>query len=407
MNWEESSMVEWKAIEELGTFFGGLTGKSKKDFENGNAKFITYMNVFSNPSLSGSVVGEVKINEGEKQNKIHKGDILFTGSSETPQEAGMSCVVTEEPPEDYYMNSFCFGLRLYNDDCNLDYFKHLLRSNNVRKDISKSASGVTRFNISKSRFGKISLPIPSLEEQNRIVRILDTFTDAIENLKQQIDQRRKQYACIIDECYGGSFKVLMQKAESGEIMVEPLSKHGNFIRGKRFVRTDIVDEGQPCIHYGDMYTYYGLCTDKAKTHLPADFPKKMRYAEKGDVVIVGAGENNEDIGVGLVWQGEHPAAVHDACYIYKSDLNPMYVSYFLRSGIYHLQIKSNVVRGKICSISSDGIGRAMIPVYSKEKQQKIVEMLMPFESLLSNLQKQLELRQKQFEYYRNELLTFE
>ena len=303
-------MVEWKAIEELGTFFGGLTGKSKKDFDNGNAKFITYMNVFSNPSLSGSVVGEVKINEGEKQNKIHKGDILFTGSSETPQEAGMSCVVTEEPPEDYYMNSFCFGLRLYNDDCNLDYFKHLLHSNNVRKDISKSASGVTRFNISKSRFGKISLPIPSLEEQNRIVRILDTFTDAIENLKQQIDQRRKQYACIIDECYGGSFKVLMQKSESGEIMVEPLSKHGNFIRGKRFVRTDIVDEGQPCIHYGDMYTYYGLCTDKAKTHLPADFPKKMRYAEKGDVVIVGAGENNEDIGVGLVWQGEHPAAVH-------------------------------------------------------------------------------------------------
>ena len=85
----------------------------------------------------------------------------------------------------------------------------------------------------------------------------------------------------------------------------------------------------------------------------------------------------------------------------------MFVSYFLRSGIYHLQIKSNVVRGKICSISSDGIGRALIPIYPIEKQQKIVEMLMPFESLLSNLQEQLELRQKQFEYYRNQLLTFD
>lgn len=407
MSWEVSSMVEWKTIEELGSFFGGLTGKSKKDFEDGNAKFITYMNVFSNPSLTGCEVGEVKINEGEKQNKIHKGDILFTGSSETPQEAGMSCVVTEEPSEDYYLNSFCFGLRLFNSDYNLDYLKHLLRSDNVRKDISKSASGVTRFNISKSRLGKILLPIPSLSEQNRIVGILDTFTASIENIKEQIAQRRKQYACLIDECFGGNYKSMMGKAEAGEIIVEPLSKHGTFTRGRRFVRTDIVEEGQPCIHYGDMYTYYGLCADKAKTHLPCDFPKKMRYAETGDVVIVGAGENNEDIGVGLVWQGKEPAAVHDACYIYKTDLNPMYISYFLRSGIYHLQIKSNVVRGKICSISSDGIGRALTPIYPIEKQQKIVEMLMPFESLLSNLQEQHELRQKQYEYYRNKLLNFE
>ena len=82
------------------------------------------------------------------------------------------------------------------------------------------------------------------------------------------------------------------------------AQHGTFTRGRRFVRTDIVEEGQPCIHYGDMYTFYGLSATKANTHLPVDFPKKMRYAKKGDVVIVGAGENNEDIGVGLVWLGE-------------------------------------------------------------------------------------------------------
>ena len=258
-----------------------------------------------------------------------------------------------------------------------------------------------------SLYSHFTIPIPSLAEQERIVGILDTFTTSIENIKEQIAQRRKQYACLIDECFGGNYKSMMGKAEAGEIIVEPLSKHGTFTRGRRFVRTDIVEEGQPCIHYGDMYTYYGLCAEKAKTHLPCDFPKKMRYAETGDVVIVGAGENNEDIGVGLVWQGKEPAAVHDACYIYKTDLNPMYISYFLRSGIYHLQIKSNVVRGKICSISSDGIGRALIPIYPIEKQQKIVEMLMPFESLLSNLQEQLEFRQKQYEYYRNQLLTFD
>ena len=185
--------VEWCCIDKLGNYFSGLTGKTKKDFENGNAKFITYMNVFSNPSLNHFALGKVHIKEGEKQNKIHKGDILFTGSSETPEEAGMSCVITEEPDEDYYMNSFCFGLRLNCKDYNLNYFKYLLRSYSIRKEITKTASGVTRFNISKSKFSNIKLPIPSQLEQNRIVGILDTFEASIQNLEAQLDLRQKQY----------------------------------------------------------------------------------------------------------------------------------------------------------------------------------------------------------------------
>lgn len=253
----------------------------------------------------------------------------------------------------------------------------------------------------------LPIPVPSLSEQNRIVGILDTFTDIIENLKKQIEQRRKQYEYLINKAFGGSLNEMKKKAEEGLIQIEPLSSHGTFTRGRRFVRTDVVEEGQPCIHYGDMYTYYGLCADKAKTHLPYDYPKKMRYANKGDVIIVGAGENNEDIAVGLVWMGDEPAAVHDACYIYESDFDPMFLSYFLRSGIYHLQIKSHVVRGKICSISSDGIGKALIPIYPIEKQKEIVNNLLPFEKLIANLEQQLAQRQKQYEYYRNKLLTFE
>lgn len=186
--------VEMKTLENLGDYFGGLTGKTKEDFVDGNAKFITYMNVFANPSLDITTTGVVRINEGEKQNKIKKGDILFTGSSETPEEAGMSCVVTDELNEDYYMNSFCFGLRLdHQEQYNLGYLKHILRSTNIRKLISKSASGVTRFNISKARFGKIQIPIPSLSEQQRIVSILDTFEASIQNLEAQLEQRQKQY----------------------------------------------------------------------------------------------------------------------------------------------------------------------------------------------------------------------
>lgn len=190
-----------------------------------------------------------------------------------------------------------------------------------------------------------------------------------------------------------------------------MSDIGVFSRGKRFVRTDIVDEGVPCIHYGDIYTYYGLSTNTAKTYLTEDKAQKMRFAKKNDVIIVGAGENNVDIGVGVAWLGDEKVAVHDACYIYSSDLNPRYVSHYLRTTDYHQQIKKYVFEGKICSISAQNIGRAIIPVPPIEEQNKIADILDRFETLTNDLQSglpaEIEARRKQYEYYREKLLTFE
>lgn len=129
-----------------------------------------------------------------------------------------------------------------------------------------------------------------------------------------------------------------------------MSEIGTFIRGKRFVKTDIVNDGVPCIHYGDMYTYYGLYATKSKGMLRKELAPRMRYAQKNDIVIVAAGENKDDIGIGMAWLGDEPAAVHDACFIFKSDLYPQYVSHYLRSKYYHKQIVKYVSEGKICSI---------------------------------------------------------
>lgn len=142
--------VEFKPLGELGVFFGGLTGKSKDDFKDGNAKFITYVNIYSNPALNIDVNDFVKVDEKEKQNRIQKGDILFTGSSETPNECGFTSVVTCVISEPIYLNSFCFGLRLSNPALfNLDFLKHILRSEELRKQIGKTASGLKsqRFSV--------------------------------------------------------------------------------------------------------------------------------------------------------------------------------------------------------------------------------------------------------------------
>ena len=182
--------VEFKTLGELGLFYGGLTGKTKSDFGNGNAKFITYKNIFNNPALDLEITDTVKIADNEKQNQIIYGDVLFTGSSETPDECGMSSVVTTQPNERYYLNSFCFGFRLYDVTMFLpDFLKHLLRSYEIRKQIYNTASGVTRFNVSKKRFANVSIPVPPLPVQEEIVRILDNFTE----LETELEKRRQQY----------------------------------------------------------------------------------------------------------------------------------------------------------------------------------------------------------------------
>lgn len=177
--------VIWMKMSEIGDFYSGLSGKSKSDFENGNSKYATYINVYKNLSLNIHTNDMVKIAKGEKQNAIQQGDVLFTGSSETPDECGMSSVVTEEVPEQIYLNSFCFGFRPYDKSLFFpDFLKHLLRSKAMRAEITKTANGVTRFNVSKKLMGKILLPIPSYKEQIRLATILDKFETLVNDLSQ-------------------------------------------------------------------------------------------------------------------------------------------------------------------------------------------------------------------------------
>ena len=261
--------------------------------------------------------------------------------------------------------------------------------------------------ISKKQVQDIPIPIPSLEEQQRIVGILDTFTSAIDNLKEQIAQRRKQYEYYRDQLYYASKADLLEASRNGKAIVKSLDELGTFTRGRRFVRTDIVPEGVPCIHYGDMYTYYGVSAEETPTHLTKELSSKLRFAKNGDVVIVAAGENDLDIGVGVAWLGKEPVVVHDACFIYEHKMNPKYLSHFMRSRNYHQQIRMGVVDGKICSISAKELGRALIAVPPLSEQQRIVSILDTFEASIANLEAQLKEREKQYEYYRNKLLTFE
>ena len=193
-----------------------------------------------------------------------------------------------------------------------------------------------------------------------------------------------------------------------------LGEVGEFLRGKRFVKADMVSEGFPCIHYGELYTHYGIWAKQAKSFLKDELASKLRVASHGDVVIVAAGETIEDIGKGTAWLGKTDVVIHDACFSYKSTLNPKYVSYFLRTKQFHDQIKKHVSSGKISSIHSNGLGKALIPIPSPDNPEKsieiqceIVRILDTFTKLTAELTAELTARKKQYTYYRNQLLTFE
>ena len=273
-------------------------------------------------------------------------------------------------------------------------------------------SGGGRAKLTKGKLLDIPIPIPcpnnpkkSLEIQQKIVAILDTFSELTAELTAELTTRKQQYNYYREDLF---------RFDEDEVQHLPMDDEsiGEFQRGKRFVKTDLVTEGIPAIHYGEMYTHYGTWADETKSFVSEELVKNknLRVAQKGDVVIVAAGETIEDIGTGTAWLGDEGVVIHDACFSYKTILNAKFVAYFTRTKQFHDQIKKHISSGKISAINAKGLGKTVIPIPSPEEQERVVSILDKFDkfttSISEGLPKEIELRKKQYEYYRDMLLTF-
>lgn len=273
------------------------------------------------------------------------------------------------------------------------YMAYFFQCSSFQDQKSRRITGSKVRRLSGDSLARVVLPVPPLEIQQEIVRVLDRFT--------QLEARKRQYAHYREQLLIG---------ESASDWV-PLRELGQFIRGRRFTKRDMVSSGTPCIHYGEIYTHYGVSAVKALSHVRDDIAGQLRYAQPGDVVIAGVGETVSDVGKSVAWLGDDPVAIHDDTFCFRSEQDPSYISYVIQTDAFQEQKNRHVARAKVKRIGSDGLGRIMIPVPPLEEQRRIASILDKFDALVNDLNSglpaEIAARRKQYEYYRDRLLTFE
>lgn len=188
---------------------------------------------------------------------------------------------------------------------------------------------------------------------------------------------------------------------------QTLGEIGEFIRGNGIQKRDFQDSGFGCIHYGQIYTYYGLFADHTKSFIDPNLAEKRKKAYKGDLVIATTSENEEDVCKACAWLGEEPIAISGDAYIFRHHQNPKYISYCFQSELFQSQKKKYITGTKVLRVNGDAMAKIHVPVPPLPVQEEIVRILDSFSSLEAELEAELEARRKQYAHYRDELLTFD
>ena len=381
-------MVEWKKLGEVCSevivpmrdrpkvFDGSIPWCRIEDIEG----------MYFNKSLSGLMVSESVIKAMNL--KVYPTGTVICSCSAT---LGV-CAINTQP---LITNQTFIGL-VCSEHIN-NRFLYYYMSTRKKELLSLSTTGTIPY-VSREKFEKMVVPVPSLSKQQRIVGILDTFTSSIENLKEQIAQRRKQYEYYRDQLLdlegkeGVEMKTLGEVCEiSGDYGLSAPSKPYDGVRYLRI--TDITDSG-------------GLNNEYVSADLKEDAGKEPLV--DGDILFARTGAT---VGKTLVYRSNFGKCLFAGYLIRyrvrKQVVFPQYLFHFTHSTKYYNWVSASLAVGAQPNISAQRYNQLQFPLPSLSEQQRIVSILDTFEASVRNLEQQLAQREKQYEYYRNKLLTFE
>ena len=314
----------------------------------------------------------------------------------------------------FYANAHCYVVLPNISRVDNKYVYHLLKMNQENLMSKQLGAGIPALHT--TNILGISIPIPcpdnptkSLEIQRKIVEILDKFTTLEAELEAELDCRRRQYEYYRNQLL--SFDMLNRGGQRlNNINIMSLGELGTFTRGSGLQKKDFTPTGIGCIHYGQIYTYYGTYAYKTKSFVSQEFAQKARKAKNGDLIIATTSENDEDVCKAVAWLGDEEIAVSsDACF-YAHTINPKYVAYYFQTEQFQKQKRCFITGTKVRRVNSNDLAKIKIPVPPLAEQERIVSILDKFDTLTNSisegLPKEIELRRKQYEYYRNQLLSF-
>lgn len=400
--------VEYKKLGDLGTFEN--VGVDKKTIE-GQAliKLLNYVDVYKNRYIDNNIPQMIVSASNKKISNCscEKGDIFITPTSETRDDIGHAAVIIETLVDTVYSYHIMrFRLSEYNMTTSF-FIRYLFETDIVQKQICKLAKGLTRFGLSKDDFAKIKIPLPPLEVQEEIVKILDRFADYAAELQAELQARQEQYEYYrdkllsFDNINGGGYASVTWKK---------MSEIGTFIRGNGLQKKDFTDSGAPCIHYGQIYTYYGTSATKTKSFVSEETAKKCKKANCGDLIFATVSENVEDVCKCVAWLGKDAICISGDSLVFHHSQNPKYLSYYLQTQEFFDYKRSRVTGTKVIRLHQSKLEQFEIPIPSLEDQARIVSILDKFETLVSDLSQGLPAEiaavQEQYEYYRDKLLSF-
>ena len=389
-------MVEWKKLGDMALYYRGVTYNKKQEvaINSGGTKILRANNItLENNSLNFDDIKEIDSSVKIKDDQwLYPNDILICAGSGSKEHVGKVAYIKEKI--DYAYGGF-MGKIISKHCLNSRYLFHILCGQMFKDYLKVALNSTTINNLNLEIINNFRLPTPSLSEQTRIVGILDTFTASIDNLKEQIAQRRKQYEYYRDQLLDLEGKEGVEMKKLGDIC-------------------DIFDG----THQTPRYTESGISfvsvenikNLRASTKFISTQDYELNYRvkpQRNDVLMTRIG----DVGSCAVINFDEPIAYYVSLSLLRPNLEFVisnFVKYLLESQTGRREVRKKTLLTAVpLKINLGDIGKLVLPVPSLQEQQQIVDILDTFEASIQNLEAQLSQREKQYEYYRNKLLTFE
>ena len=343
---------------------------------------------------------------------IFDGTFILMGEDGSVMNKNFTPILHWIEKDKIWVNNHAHVLGNSSDCYNLKYIYYYLTTINVSGIVKGTPPKINQANMRD-----IEIPIPSLETQEKIVKILDKFTSRFTELQlelqSELQSRTKQYTYYRDKLLSEEYltKVTKEMEEDRRLNIVTLGEIGEFTRGNGLQKKDFQEEGNPVIHYGQIYTKYGFTADDVLSYVNDEIFSKLRKAQKNDILIATTSENVEDVGKSVVWLGEDEIGFSGDMYSYRTEQNSKYIAYYFQTNAFQRQKERKVTGTKMTRIHGDDMEKFEIPLPPLSLQNKIVKVLDKFQVLLVDtkglIPEEIEQRQKQYEYYREKLLTFD